>query len=392
MEKIAINPERLKGRCQMLGVDIDSLGQQTKISAKTIEKACQGDASLSMKQLDNIAQFLNRSLLFFVDPDPIDEAVVYSPQFRTINNQKPFSSRQIKILIERVEAHRQLYLDLSEELGGSGDLDETITHNWSQRLDLGRHHLTKEAANMVRRWLGITDNLTFDELRTLVAVKGVMVFVSNSYKGAWQIAKETSVRGFALYYETLPVIVIRKQESEGAQAFTLMHELAHLLLHKTSMLDEDDDFYIYKNKEKDANEFASNILITDEALTSINLTDLQNLETRQYDQFLNPFRKRWCISGDAILYRLLREQKVTKAQYQAYKDLKEEQYKGKKAKQGGGRRIRHEEPLHIFGKHYVATVLDSLENKQITLYKACTYLDDLKVHTLRELRSAFVPF
>ena len=370
----------------MLGVDIDSLGQQTKISAKTIEKACQGDASLSMKQLDNIAQFLNRGLLFFVDPDPIDEDVVYSPQFRTINSQKPLSSRQIKILIERVERHRKIYLGLSE------DLDETITHNWSQRLDLGRHHPTKEAANMVRRWLGITDNLTFDELRTLVAIKGVMVFVSNSYKGAWQIAKETSVRGFALYYETLPVIVIRKQESEGAQAFTLMHELAHLLLHKTSMLDEDDDFYIYKNKEKDANEFASNILITDEALSSINLTDLQNLETRQYDQFLSPLKKRWCISGDAILYRLLREQKVTKAQYQAYKDLKEEQYKGQKAKQGGGRRIRHEEPLHIFGKHYVATVLDSLENKDITVIKASNYLDNLKMHALNKLRSAFVPF
>jgi Zn-dependent peptidase ImmA (M78 family) len=42
---------------------------------------------------------------------------------------------------------------------------------------------------------------------------------------------------------TLPIIAIKKQQSKGAMAFTLMHELAHLLLHKTSMLDNQADFY-----------------------------------------------------------------------------------------------------------------------------------------------------
>jgi Zn-dependent peptidase ImmA (M78 family) len=49
-----------------------------------------------------------------------------------------------------------------------------------------------------------------------------------------------------------------------AMAFTLMHELAHLLLHKTSMLDNQADFYSYQGREQEANIFASNLLLPDE--------------------------------------------------------------------------------------------------------------------------------
>lgn len=85
-----------------------------------------------------------------------------------------------------------------------------------------------------------------------------MVFVSNGYNGKWQIDKENPVRGFSLYYDKLPVIVVKKQAGMGAQAFTLIHELAHLLLHKQSVIDDEEDFHSYQGMEKEANEFASN--------------------------------------------------------------------------------------------------------------------------------------
>jgi Zn-dependent peptidase ImmA (M78 family) len=85
----------------------------------------------------------------------------------------------------------------------------------------------------------------FEALRESVENKGIMVIVSNGYNGPWQIDKSDSTRGFCLYYDMLPIIAIKKQ-SKGAMAFTLMHELAHLLLHKTSMLDNQADFYSYQ--------------------------------------------------------------------------------------------------------------------------------------------------
>ena len=397
MEKIAINPNRLQWCCDILDINIDYLGQhtKTKIATNTLKKALQGSNSLSINQLENIAEFFNRSLLFFINLNPVNEELIYSPQFRTINNQKPLYSHKINALVERVEQHRKVYLNLLE------DLDNPIVQNWHPRhLNLSHNHI-KQTANIIRQWLGVTDNLTFNELRALVEAKGVMVFVSNGYNGAWQINKENKVRGFALYYDTLPIIVIKKQ-TDGAKAFTLMHELAHLLLHQTSIIDQENDFYNYTGKEKEANEFASSVLITDEELASIDLTGLQNLDIDRHDDFLAPFKYRWCASNDAILYRLLREHKITQVHYQAYKELKDKQYAEKKAEeerkkllpdyQPPIRKYRHREPLHIFGKPYVATVLDALNNKHITLTKASTHLDNLKIHTLHKLEGEFVPF
>jgi Zn-dependent peptidase ImmA (M78 family) len=40
-----------------------------------------------------------------------------------------------------------------------------------------------------------------------------------------------------------------------------MHEFAHLLLHRESAIDNDEDFYNYQGKEKEANEFIFLIMI-----------------------------------------------------------------------------------------------------------------------------------
>ncbi len=391
MEKIAINPARLQFCCNMLGIDITELHKDIGVAQNTLKQVVGGEEALSIAQLEKIANFFNRSLLFFLNPKDAQEDKIYSPQFRTINNQKPLRSRKINALIERVEQHRKVYLTLL------ADLNTSINEDWCSKSFTGD---IKQVTNIVRQWLGVQDNLDFDQLRALVESKGIMVFVSNGYSGKWQIDKNSPVRGFALYYQTLPVIVIKKQTSKGAQAFTLMHELAHLLLHKESMLDENEDFYTYEGKEKEANEFASSVLMPDSAINTIDLEVLQNLYIQEHDNYLKPFKQRWCVSGDAILYRLFRDNKITMVHYQTYKNLKNKQYheqeKEKKRLEELGqnkivpRNYRHREPINIFGKPYVTTVLEAKQNKYITLSKASTYLDGLKIHTLHKLEGEFV--
>ena len=46
---------------------------------------------------------------------------------------------------------------------------------------------------------------------------------------------------------------------------------------------------------------------------------------------------------------------------------------------------RHREPSHIFGDRFVRTVLDALNNRYITLAKASSYLDGLKINDLHQL-------
>lgn len=94
MQKIAINPNRLKWCCQTLDIDVSGLHTDVGIAEKTLENAMQSQAVLSMKQLEKLADYFNQSLLFFLEPSDVSEDKIYSPQFRTINNQKPIPQIQ----------------------------------------------------------------------------------------------------------------------------------------------------------------------------------------------------------------------------------------------------------------------------------------------------------
>ncbi|MEW8031903.1 MAG: ImmA/IrrE family metallo-endopeptidase [Candidatus Thiodiazotropha endolucinida] len=380
MEKVeTINPQRIAWCCDEQGITIEQLAVDVGIAPTTLLQLMDGDKSLSINQLRLIARYFNRGMLFFLEQDPVNEGKVHSPQFRTISNQKPEISRKLKALIERVEHQRQIYIGLLEDLG------EDVGKSWyptTLQFDVKR---IKLAAAEARDWLDLEEGIDFQQLRSAVEHKGILVFVSNGYKGQWQIAKDNPIRGFSLYFDCYPVIAIKKQSTEGPQAFTLMHELAHLLLHRKSFIDDEDDFSSYQGKEKIANEFAGNVLVPDHFLAQISTLNFPMGEVSSYDNYLKDYRKRWCVSGEVILRRMLNEGLLAQEHYQAYREYKASlpQTEG-----GGGARYRYREPVRMFGESFVQTVLDALHNQQITLARASTYLDNLKIKDLRRLEDA----
>jgi len=382
MEKIALNPNRLQWCMDTAELDIASLSTRVSIAMTTLEQAMASQAVLSVNQLEKLANYFKRSLLFFLEPSDVQEQKIYSTQFRTINNQKPIHSPKLRAFIERIEKQRQIYLGLME------DLDEPVNRDWLPDFTLNINNI-KQASRTIREWLELPDTVDFDVLRQAVEDKGIMVFVSNGYNGQWQIDKNEPVRGFSLYYDVLPIIVIKKQLSKGAQAFTLMHELAHLLLHKESAIDDDEDFYSYQGKEKDANEFAGNLLIPDEFLNQINVEELLSKEITEYDHYLSDYKDNWCVSVEAILVRLLKKNQITEHHYQDYKQFKNTQRDIERTKPSDKkpilRKYRHREPINMFGRPFVYAVFDSLHNQKITLAKASTYLDNMKISDVRQL-------
>ncbi len=380
MEKIAINPNRLQWCMSTVDVDLDGLSLELHIAKQTLEQVMENQKALSVNQLEKIANYFKRSLLFFLDPNEASEDKIYSPQFRTINNQKPISSPKLRAFIERVEKQRKTYIGLME------DLDEPLNIDWRPKIKRNTKDI-KSISTYVRQWLNISVSDSFETIREAVENKGIMVIVSNGYNGKWQIDKDNPVRGFSLYYDTLPVIVIKKQFSKGAQAFTLMHELAHLLLHKESAIDDEDDFHSYQGMEKEANEFAGNLLIPDNFLNELDITQLLSLEVSDYDNYLSDYKQRWCVSGEAILVRLLIDNRISQQEYQSYKNYKNQQAVNESQKEAVTipRTYRHREPINVFGKPFVYAVFDSLHNRKITLAKASTYLDNLKISDVRQL-------
>ncbi|WP_162893712.1 XRE family transcriptional regulator [Marinobacter sp. Arc7-DN-1] len=264
MEKIkGVNPSRILWCCDDLGVSVEELAHETGIALATLEKALEGKEALSVKQLQKLALHFNRGLLFFLEEGPVSEGRVHSVQFRTLNNQKPQLSPRFRALVERTERQRLTYLSLREDLGEPAETD------WYPEKFAVNAPRPEQAAKLARAWLGLQPGQSFADMRAAVEAKNILVFLSNGYAGQWQIPKESPIRGFSLYFDSFPVIFIKKQQSEGAQAFTMMHELGHLLLHRESFVDDEDDFYSHSVNEVAANRFAGNLLVPEKFLEKL---------------------------------------------------------------------------------------------------------------------------
>jgi Zn-dependent peptidase ImmA (M78 family) len=378
MERIEfINIARIRWCCQDLGITPYELGQEVGISNNTIDNLIENGEGLTFNQLKAVSEFFGRGILFFLETGELEPNRVHTPAFRTLANQKPELSQKLKLLIERVERQREVYLSLKEELGLERQAFQAPNTRGMNIAD---------AANITRAWLGLRDNNSFDSYREAIESKGILVFRSNGYNGKWQIARESPIIGFVLYDPACPVIVVKKQSWETQQAFTLMHELGHIILHRSSSIDDEQDLLSGDGMESEANAFAGNLLVPSSFLAMINDAD-RPIEVSLYDSWLDAYRRRWGISVEVILRRLLDNNRLDRESYIRYRRWRSEQQLPEG--EGGNRQYRHREPAHIFGAPYVRTVLDSLSSKKITITKASKYLDGITLRDIHQLEAYY---
>jgi Zn-dependent peptidase ImmA (M78 family) len=376
MDRIqSINPARIVWCCADHGITPETLAAEVGISVDRMSAVMHDGEGLTFNQLRSVADFFGRGVLFFLEPEPVEAPQVHTPQFRTLSSQKPELSPRLKNLIQRVEKQRQIFLSLQDDLDSGA---------WSpfEAPDLPSRDVAA-AARHVRQWLGLGDKNNFESYRTAIEAKGILVFRTNGYNGKWQIAKESPIAGFALYDEHCPVIVVKKMDSEAAQSFTLMHELAHVLLHKTSWIDEEADLHSTRGREREANQFAGLVLVPDIFLNQIN-EKTRPAEVAHLDEWLRPHRLAWGVSTEVILRRLVDVGRLPQAVYAAYRELVSGRTYNSED-QSGSRAYRYREPRNMFGDRYVRTVLDSLSAQHITLSKASGYLDGLKIADVHAL-------
>lgn len=375
MERIDdINPARIKWCLGDAHISLEQLALDVGIAGESLQKVMVGEGGLTFNQLKKIGDYFGRTALFFLEDEPVDEAIVRSQEFRSLLNQKVEVSKTVKKVIRLAEWQREIFVDLVDELG----TDRLIRFNPPDVSELE----TKQAAAKVRDWLKLRNPRSFTDYRAALEAKGILVFRTNGYAGKWQIPKENPVLGFSLYDKKNPLIVVKKQGVEARQNFTLAHELGHLLLHKSSMIDDEQDLNSHKGKEAEANRFAGYFLVPDEYLLSISDEERPS-NVYELDGWLSRQRSEWGVSTEVILLRLLENERISRRIYNEYHAWMSNQVF--QEKDGGSRGYRHREPRHILGDMYVKVIFDALEQKKITLTKASKYLDDIKLTDLREL-------
>ena len=90
MERIdTLNPERIAWCLDDFGISATELAKSTGISQTTVDGLLAGERGLTFKQLQKVADFFGRGVLFFAQQGAVEESSMRSPQFRTLTNQRP---------------------------------------------------------------------------------------------------------------------------------------------------------------------------------------------------------------------------------------------------------------------------------------------------------------
>jgi len=162
MERIDfINIRRLQWCCDEVGIDVEALAEQTGISASTLKKLFEGKGGLTYNQLKTLADFFGRGVFFFLEEGDVTQERVHSANFRTLSNQKPYLSLDMRKFIERVERKRDEYLWLLEELEGTQPDFELPELRGS----------IEEKALQLRRWLELPERNSYESYREAIKVK-----------------------------------------------------------------------------------------------------------------------------------------------------------------------------------------------------------------------------
>jgi Zn-dependent peptidase ImmA (M78 family) len=200
------------------------------------------------------------------------------------------------------------------------------------------------------------------------------------------------MRGFSLYFDVIPVIVVNGADAPRGRLFTLMHECAHLLLHTGGLCDTvTDTRATTPNRQLEArcNAIAASILMPDDAvLAQPGVIAREHARTSwDYDSLVTataPFGT----SAEAFLRRLLTLGRVDQAFHSRRRSEFLGQYEEEEVRArstSGGDWYRN--AVRDRGKGYVRLIADAHRRRAIDSTTAARFLD-AKVSQIPRLAEA----
>lgn len=321
-------------------------------------------------------------LAFYLDKPPIigDRG----EDFRTLPDQfDEIENVNVNILIRDIKARqstiRETLIDADEELKLSFIGKHTVEDGVMRVVQTIQATLNVNISNY-REQPNYKESFRF--LRQNIEKAGVFVLLKGNLGSYHSNISLTAFRGFALSDDIAPFIVINDQDSESAWAFTLLHEMTHLILGQTGI----SGAYMEKQIEKFCNEVASEFLLPNQEFVKFQFhkTDFDDLKVEISEY---AFSKK--LSSTHIAYRLYKKGDITESLWLQLRNFYHTKWIEKQNRERDKNKQRKGGPDYYVIKNYKLGGLVSLVQRltyagALTTTKAGMLLDvkPLKVHRL----------
>lgn len=348
------------------GLKRSEVAKKISVSEGVIENWESDEDKPSISQLRKLSDVYKRPLAVFYLPEPPMDFQAMRDFRRRDEGQDLHLSPKLRYEIRQSEERREAAVELLDSMSEP-------TEPFSGSASLSQD--PEAAAKKIRTLLGVhfADQIgwkkgvyeTFNNWRAVIEQAGVLVFQ------ATDIDPEEAA-GFSLKHVKLPVITVNIKDSPNARAFTLLHELTHLMLHQNSVCNE---LSFAGKRERDAekvevfcNHVAGAVLIPSHFLLEETKVATHSSSPIWEDADLEWLSARYGASKEAVLRRLLILGKTDKEFYRAKrKQYREEWEASQKNRPKGGFAPPHQIAISSGGRRFIDLVLRSYYRKKITL-------------------------
>ena len=276
------NPSRLRLARLRLGLSLTKLALESGVSLRSLTEYEAGKREPSGKNLSNLANCLQVPATFF-ERDSIDSVAVAATSFRKLS--KATAGRRDAVL-----ASAALTLEFFREVEQHFQLPISDIPTFDKLS-------AEQAAELVRMRWNLGDR-TITNMVHLLESKGVRVASLNQ--------EYTDIDAFCFYRDATPYLFLNTGKTGERQRFDAAHELGHLVLHS----DIDMDLSTAKERESEANVFASNFLMPRNAVLA------HSMASASVDRILTA-RSFWKVSAMAMTHRLYELDLLSPWQYRS---------------------------------------------------------------------------
>ncbi len=289
---VSVKSDALRYAREYYNVSLEEVCSKTKIKIDVLEKYEKGDDFPSYAQLEKLASYYNRPVFFFFSNYRPETSKV-QVAFRSIQNSNHVTlPKQTRELIEKADLYRLNLLELYKDDDKSTFSDLLKENCCSKQEDLMALLRDKLELSLEKQVSFPNANKLLEYAREKLYDIGIYVF-KDSFR-------DNSISGLCIYDDSFPIVLLNNKATFNRQLFTLFHEIYHIY---TKEADVD---FVARNEESACNTFASEFLIPEKDL----LNEIEMVDELVNKSVIDDLAKRYNVSADAIMYRLVKMGKL----------------------------------------------------------------------------------
>lgn len=371
-----VNPQILVWAREQAGVTPEVAARKAGVPVERLLSWETGAAKPTLRQARLLAKTYRRPSAFFYLSSPPGTPPELT-DFRRLPDRQMERTSDLLDEVRRARFRREIALEVLSTIGEEIPEFALTASQYESPEKVGKH---------IRDYLDVSQEEQLGWHNPYEALSGWLRAVESSGALVFQFSgiDVSLIRGFSISEYPLPVISLNGKDAPHARIFTLIHEVCHLALGVGGLCDlhtsEADG-----SPEAFCNAAAAEALVPSSLLLG-QAEVVQNREEPYWsDDRLQALSRRFRVSREVILRRLLSLGRTTSEIYQIRRKEFQEEYARLRGTQGGYMRY-HKRILRNNGVAFTSLLMNAYYQQAITAIDVSRYLGDIRLNHLGSIQ------